>query len=194
MDDLITKDIDEPYRMFTSSAEHRLFLRPDNAAQRLTERGFVAGLITEKQYNLFKGHESAVNQIKACCENTKILDGGERLLLKDFLKRPQSSLGSSSVPAHLVKDFSFDSLFSAETDIKYEGYVKIEAQRIEKIKGMENIKIPDDFDYGSINNLSLESKEKLLHVLPETLGQASRISGVRPSDVGVIAICLAASA
>ena len=193
IDDLITKDINEPYRMFTSSAEHRLFLRPDNAARRLTEKGFGVGLISDKQYGLFREHEDAVNKIKACCENTRISNGGERPLLKDFLKRPESNMGCDVVPKHLVKNFSYESIFSAETDIKYEGYVKIEAQRIEKIKKMENIKIPDNFDYESINNISLESKEKLLRILPETLGQASRIAGVRPSDVGVLAIYLTAS-
>ena len=194
IDDLITKDINEPYRMFTSSAEHRLFLRPDNAAQRLTERGFQIGLVSDKQYGLFREHGAAVNKIKSCCENTRISNGGGKLLLKDFLKRPGSNMCSSVVPKHLFSDFSYESIFSAETDIKYEGYVKIEAKRIEKVKKMENIKIPDNFDYKSINNISLESKEKLLRVLPETLGQASRIAGVRPSDVGVLAIYLTTSA
>ena len=89
-----------------------------------------------------------------------------------------------------MKNFSYESVFSAETEIKYEGYVKIEAQRIEKVKKMENMKIPDNFDYKSVNNISLESKEKLSHVLPETLGQASRIAGVRPADISVLAMWL----
>ena len=194
IDDLITKHINEPYRMFTSCAEHRLFLRPDNAAYRLTEKGFKAGLVSDKQYALFIKHKDAVNKIRACCEKTMVSSGGARLVLNDFLKRPESNMYSDCVPKHLLKNFSYESIFSAETDIKYEGYVKIEAQRIEKVRKMENIKIPDNFDYASINNISLESKEKLLHVLPETLGQASRIAGVRPSDVGVLAIYLTASA
>ncbi len=193
VDDLITKDINEPYRMFTSSAEHRLFLRPDNAAQRLTEKGFEVGLVSDKQYELFIKHKDSVDKIKYFCEKTTILSGEIRLTLKDFLKRPESNMQSSCVPKHLIKNFSYESIFSAETDIKYEGYVKIEAQRNEKVRKMENVKIPENFDYTSIKNISLESKEKLLHILPETLGQASRIAGVRPSDVSVLAIYLAAS-
>jgi len=180
--------------MFTSSAEHRLFLRPDNAAQRLTEKGFGVGLVSDKQYELFKKHDCAVNKIKVFCENTRVSSGGRSLALKDFLKRPTSNMRSDCVPKHLFKNFSYESIFSAETDIKYDGYVKIEAQRIEKMRKMENIKIPDNFDYTSIKNISMESKEKLLHVLPETLGQASRIAGVRPTDIGVLAVYLTSSA
>ena len=190
IDDLITKDINEPYRMFTSSAEHRLFLRPDNASLRLTEKAFRAGLVSEKQYRLFKKHDRSVNQIKKLCKNTKVLLGKKTLSLNNVLKRPDFNVKSEIVPDCLLDGFSYDSIFSAETDIKYEGYVKIESQRVEKLRGMDSVKIPEGFDYSSINNISSESKEKLMRIMPETLGQANRIAGVRPADVGVLAMLL----
>ena len=90
-------------------------------------------------------------------------------------------------------NFSSESIFSAETDIKYEGYVKIESQRVEKLGKMNCVKIPEGFDYSSINNISSESREKLMRIMPETLGQANRIAGVRPTDIGVLAVFLSAS-
>ena len=113
--------------------------------------------------------------------------------LLDYLRQPKNSIYDSGVDALVIKNHSFESLFTAETDIKYEGYVKIENIRVQKIKEMDHIGIPENFDYNSITNLSLESKEKLTRVLPETLGQASRIDGVRPSDVGVLAVFLKSS-
>ena len=193
IDDLITKDIIEPYRMFTSSAEHRLFLRPDNAARRLTEKAFRMGLVSEKQYRLFEIHDCSVNQIKKLCENTRVLLKEEPLSLKNILKRPDFNMQSKIVPEHLFDDFSSDSIFSAETDIKYEGYVKIESLRVERLGKMDYVKIPADFDYSSINNISSESREKLMRIMPETLGQANRIAGVRPTDIGVLAVLLSAT-
>ena len=99
-------------------------------------------------------------------------------------------VGKNIVDKKFITTYSPDSIFTAETDIKYEGYVKIENMRVEKIKKMGNIKIPSKFDYNALPNLSLESKEKLFRVLPETLGQASRIAGVRAADVSVLAIFL----
>ena len=193
LDDLITKDIDEPYRMFTSSAEHRLFLRPDNVYYRLSEKGFRAGLVSKKQYELFKKHESDVQEIKGLCGSSYVFVNNKKISLTDYLKRPSASIFDGIVPPAIYTKSSADSIFSAETDIKYEGYVKIEAGRINKLKKMENIKIPEGFDYGALLGLSSESKEKLIRVLPETLGQANRISGVRPTDIGVLAVYLSAS-
>ena len=193
IDDLITKDINEPYRMFTSRAEHRLSLRSDNAAIRLTERALVAGLITNKQYSIFSKYRNSVNEIKRLCKKTLISTNGKKVFLPNYLKRPECSIYDEGVDKNIIKNHSHESIFTAETDIEYEGYVKIENMRVKKIKKMDFIKIPKNFDYNSIPNLSLESREKFIGVLPETLGQASRIDGVRPSDLGVLAIFLKSS-
>ena len=112
------------------------------------------------------------------------------MFLPSYIKRPKNSLYDSPVGEGLIKNYSSDSIFTVETDIKYEGYVQIENLRIKKIKKMESIQIPNNFDYNSLPNLSMESREKLSKVLPETLGQASRIAGVRPSDISVLTIHL----
>jgi len=190
IDDLITKDINEPYRMFTSSAEYRLSLRSDSAAMRLTECAHVAGLITDKQYGLFSTYKDSVDKIKCICRKTLISAGNKRVLLSNYLKHSKNSIYDKGVDKIIIQNHSNSSIFTAETDIKYEGYIKIENMRVEKIKKMEHIKIPNEFDYNSLPNLSLESREKLALILPETLGQASRIDGVRPADVGVLAIFL----
>ena len=117
----------------------------------------------------------------------------EPLSLKNILKRPDFNMQSKIMPKRLFDDFSSESIFSAETDIKYEGYVKIESLRIERLGKMDCVKIPDGFDYSSINNISSESREKLMRIRPETLGQANRIAGVRPTDIGVLAVFLSAT-
>ncbi len=190
IDDLITKDINEPYRMFTSSAEHRLSLRADNAGLRLTELSYGAGLVSETQYALFSKYRDQCSKIKQYCTMTNISIDGERILLSDYIKRPEGQIKSDSNFSSVFNAYSSEALFSAETELKYEGYVKIENMRVEKLKRLETIKIPHEFDYNSLANLSTESREKLARVMPETLGQAARLAGVRPSDVGVLAIYL----
>ena len=190
IDDLITKDINEPYRMFTSSAEHRLSLRSDNAGLRLTELAHDVGLVSKKQYVLFSKYRDQFSEIKHYCSNTNISIGGKRILLYDYIKRPEGRIKGYTNSCAIFNTYSPEALFSAETEIKYEGYVKIENMRVEQLKRLETIKIPFEFDYSSLSNLSTESKEKLARVMPETLGQASRLAGVRPSDVGVLAIYL----
>ncbi len=190
IDDLITKDIDEPYRMFTSRAEHRLSLRGDNAPIRLTEMGRVAGLVSDKQYEIFSSYRESINKIKKCCTDTKINLDNKRISVNSYVKRPKKSLFDKDIFTQFFCGFSGRALFTAETDIKYEGYVKIENLRVSKIRGLENILIPRQFDFESLPGLSNESREKLIRIRPETLGQASRLSGVRPSDLGVLAIYL----
>ena len=116
--------------------------------------------------------------------------GGETLLLSDYIKRPKNYLINCSEGRKLLNGCLIDSAFTAETDIKYEGYVKIENSRVKNLKKMENVAIPDLFDYALLPNLSSESKEKLGRIRPETLGQASRVAGVRPTDIGVLALFL----
>jgi len=190
IDDLITKDIDEPYRMFTSRAEYRLSLRGDNASLRLTELGHQLGLVSKKQYEIFSAYRDSVDKIKQCCKNTRINSNKGAVTLSNYIKRPEKKLSDKDIFLPAFNKFSKDALFTAETDIKYEGYVKIENNRVAKIKSLENVFIPPQFKYGSLPGLSGESVEKLIRIQPETLGQASRLAGVRPSDIGVLAIYL----
>ena len=190
IDDLITKDINEPYRMFTSSAEYRLSLRADSASIRLTERAHKLGLIQENQYALFKAYKRSVDDIIKYCKKTRVEVEGETLLLSDYIKRPKKYLINCSEGRKLLNDCLIDSAFTAETDIKYEGYVKIENSRVKNLRKMEDVVIPRLFDYSLLPNLSSESKEKLGRIRPETLGQASRVAGVRPADIGVLALFL----
>ena len=190
IDDLITKDIDEPYRMFTSSAEHRLSLRGDSASMRLTEIGHRIGIISQKQYDIFTKYSDSVNEIKKCCINTYVNIDKKAITLRDYLKRPEKGIFDKDIFSRFPYEYSKEAFFTAESDIKYEGYVKIENTRVEKIKKLEKIIIPFHFNYESLPGLSNESREKLLRVQPETLGQASRLAGVRPSDISILAIYL----
>jgi tRNA uridine 5-carboxymethylaminomethyl modification enzyme len=190
IDDLITKDINEPYRMFTSRAEHRLFLRTDNAVLRLLDLAKKYNLITNKQTKHYDNFKNSVNSIKKICSENKIINNNKQVSISLYLKRPENNISDSLIFKFLPAKASKKALFTAETDIKYEGYVNIEKQRIKKIKGLESTALPLNLNYSLIRGLSAESQEKLLKIKPETLGQASRVSGVRPSDISILSIYL----
>jgi tRNA uridine 5-carboxymethylaminomethyl modification enzyme len=208
IDDLINKGTLEPYRMFTSRAEYRILLRQDNADLRLTEKGHEIGLasedrlkkVTEKksQVNLLinelkklKVEPSAVNE-KLAELNTATVD--EKLPVLNLLRRPQIGIAelqtlSSDLRTALNK-YQSDVLEQAEIHIKYESYIDREQKMAEKIGSLEEYKIQGDFDYDRVKALSAEAREKLKRIKPETIGQASRISGVSPSDISVLTIYL----
>lgn len=210
IDDLITKGVDEPYRMFTSRAEYRILLRQDNADARLTEKAYKLGLATEERYTKYKNKQSRVEDIKKVLNETyvypeeinRLLEQKEsskieqKLKLSYVLLRPQINLAElietlPQLEAYRTQDrFEKECLEEAEIEIKYDSYIQKENELAEKLNRLENVKLPKDFDYHSIQSLSYECREKLNRYKPQTLGQASRISGISPADINVLAIFL----
>ena len=192
IDDLITKHINEPYRMFTSRAENRLFLRADTAPLRLCDIAIENNMLNKKESLCFLKFKTQYGRLKKEISKLKIKYNKQTVLLEEFLKRPEINILNikDKELKILLKQFEPEVVFSVETAIKYAGYEQRELERIEKIKKLDGLKIPKKTNYDTIINLSSESKEKLSVVRPETLGQASRIAGVRPSDVAVLSIYL----
>ena len=211
IDDLITKGVDEPYRMFTSRAEYRILLRQDNADARLTELSYKLGLAKEERYQKYLDKKSKVEEIKTFLRENQtypeeingLLEQKEsspidqKTKLDYILLRPQLNLFEIVETIPLLKQryeindrFTKECLEEAEIQIKYDSYIQKENELAEKLNRMENIKLPKDFDFHSIQSLSYESREKLNRYKPETLGQASRISGISPADINVLAIFL----
>lgn len=184
IDDLVTKGTKEPYRMFTSRAEYRLSLRHDTADQRLTPRGYSIGLVTkDRMARLVKKNEE-IRRVKEILRHTRI---GEKSAY-DTLKEPEKDIHSFSIPS--LAAYSEQILTEAELDIRYSGYIDRQERELEKARKAENMEIPADFDYDSVDGISSESREKLKAVRPLSIGQAGRISGVRVSDVAVLAVAV----
>ena len=207
IDDLVTKGTQEPYRMFTSRAEYRILLRQDNADLRLTEIGNSIGLASEERLQQVLTKKSAISKLAGKLQKIKIdpseanalLAGlgtsaiDERASLTTLLKRPQVSINDfrklpSSATTDLFLEYSTEVLEQAEIIIKYDSYIQREQILAEKLGSLEDYRILPDFDYDRVKALSLESREKLKRIRPETIGQASRISGVSPADVSVLTI------
>ncbi len=184
IDDLVTKGTKEPYRMFTSRAEYRLSLRHDTADQRLTPRGYAAGLVTEEKMKRLEKKMEDIRRVKEILQHTRL--GGKSAY--DTLKEPDRDIMTLGIPA--LSSYPEQILTEAELDIRYAGYIDRQERELEKARKAENMEIPADFDYDSVDGISSESREKLKTVRPVSVGQAARISGVRVSDIAVLAVAV----
>jgi len=211
IDDLVTKGVDEPYRMFTSRAEFRILLRQDNADLRLTEKAYNLGLIEENRYqNFLRKKENIENliafikkfSVKPQYVNERLKELGtselkQRVKLKDLLMRPQVSIEKIidiieplKRQIDTIKENQKEVVQTAEIQIKYSGYIERERLLANKILRLEDIKIPKHFNYDEILAISIEARQKLKKIQPQTIGQASRITGVSPADINVLLVMM----
>lgn len=211
IDDLVTKGVDEPYRMFTSRAEYRILLRQDDADARLTEKGYNINLATKERMNLYKEKESEIERLINFASGYSlrpeyINSGLEKLgssplkqgvKLKEVITRPQVTIEQISefIPAlkselDKIPNRKNEIIEATEIKIKYDGYIKREQLIADKINRLENIRIKDKFDYLQIKSLSIEARQKLEKIKPDTIAQASRIPGVSPNDISILLVLL----
>ncbi|WP_175989824.1 tRNA uridine-5-carboxymethylaminomethyl(34) synthesis enzyme MnmG [Bacillus sp. Marseille-Q1617] len=203
IDDLITKGTNEPYRLLTSRAEYRLLLRHDNADLRLTDIGKNIGLISDERYQRFTEKKEAIQAEKERLEGIRIKPveetqavireaGGSELkdgiLAADLLKRPEMNYSHIKRLVPSEAELSPDVEEQVEIQVKYEGYIEKSLQQVDKLKKMENKKIPENIDYEAISGLASEARQKLIEVRPLSLAQASRISGVNPADISILLV------
>ena len=192
VDDLITKGCLEPYRMFTSRAEHRLLLRIDNADLRLTPRGRAAGLVDEERWERFRARRSRFERNLQVLDSTLVrTPAGDRVAASQFLRQPEVRLADLLKDQRLpdfqvvAQDSTLD-VASAETTVKYAGYLRRQESEIERARRDERKRIPSDFPFDRVPGLSREVVQRLTQVRPDTLGQALRIPGVTPAAVAVL--------
>ena len=205
IDDLITKEISEPYRLLTSRAEYRLLLRQDNADLRLTEKGKALGLVTDNRWNLFQKKKALLEELADLLKKTTytpsdvkiasfLAEKGsaplkDRISLWDLLRRPEIRL-QDFVNLSLIKKPSAEIMEPIEIQAKYEGYISKQNEQAKRFEKMDNKFLPFDIDYQNVYGLSNEARQQLEKVRPVSLGQALRISGINPADINVLLIYL----
>jgi tRNA uridine 5-carboxymethylaminomethyl modification enzyme len=206
IDDLVTKGTNEPYRLLTSRAEHRLILRHDNADLRLMEVGYRIGLVSEQRFERFLKKKKAIQHELKRLSNTRVKPDNPIVLqkleeagsmpfqnvmsLEQLLRRPELSYGFVEAIAPAEQPLHPEVKEQVEIQVKYSGYIEKQAQQIERQKKLEKKWIPDDIDYFQIKGISSEAKEKLTKIRPRSIGQASRISGVTPADISILLVYL----